>query len=184
MVKARVQRLVGVTALLFSRWSDRDRLTAAASHDSLTGLANRETFRNAFDSIRMPSALLYIDVDRFKLVNDRFGHDVGDRVLVEVADRIAAACRPEDVVARLGGDEFVVLLSGTSQSVAYEVGQRILKDVAAPLMMGDGPDRVAVSMGLAPVTNVDDTVSAADHAMLRAKRNGRAQLVLAGSSKS
>ena len=138
-VLSRVRRLVDATALLIARWHDRDRLVAAATRDPLTGLANRDAFADALDDCTDQATLLYIDVDRFKAVNDRHGHDVGDRVLVEVARRILTACRPNDVVARFGGDEFVVLLNGIDVATGAEIGQRIVDAVAAPLDAVDEP---------------------------------------------
>jgi len=175
-VAARIHRLVDATALLFARWNDRDRLVAAATRDPLTGLANRDAFADALAGADPSSSVLYVDVDRFKDVNDRYGHDVGDRVLIEIARRIAAACRPSDVVARFGGDEFVVLLDGVDAARAREVGERILEEVVQPMPGIAEPDRVTVSVGLAPVAS-PDAVEVADHAMLRAKREGRDRLV-------
>lgn len=178
-VRSRVRRLVDATALLIARWHDRDRLVAAATRDPLTGLANRDAFADALADCADEATLLYIDVDRFKAVNDRHGHDIGDRVLVEVAERIVAACRPNDVVARFGGDEFVVLLNGVDVARGEEIGGRIVDAVAAPLVGVEGVERVTVSVGLAPVVRRDDAVEAADRAMLEAKRSGRARLARA-----
>lgn len=179
-VLSRVRRLVDATALLIARWHDRDRLVEAATRDPLTGLANRDAFADALAECAEGSTLLYIDVDRFKAVNDRHGHDVGDRILVEVARRIVAACRPSDVVARFGGDEFVVLLNGVGIDRGRQIGERILATVAAPVEGLDDLDRVTVSVGAAPVDERDDAIHAADTAMLRAKRDGRDRLASAG----
>jgi diguanylate cyclase (GGDEF)-like protein len=176
-VVSRVRRLVEATALLIARWQDQDRLVTAATRDPLTGLANRDAFADALADCAAEAILLYIDVDRFKAVNDRHGHGVGDRVLVEVARRIVAACRPNDVVARFGGDEFVVLLNAVDVQHGTRIGQRIVHSVAAPLADSDGLEGVTVSIGLAPVVRGDDAVQAADVAMLEAKRAGRARLI-------
>ncbi|MCO8128235.1 GGDEF domain-containing protein [Acidimicrobiia bacterium EGI L10123] len=178
-VLSRVRRLIDATALLIARWHDRDRLVAAATRDPLTGLANRDAFADALAECADEATLLYIDVDRFKSVNDRYGHDVGDRVLVEIARRIVAACRPDDVVARFGGDEFVVLLDGIGLEQGRQIGERIVEMVAAPNEDLADLAPVTVSVGLAPVVLRDDAVQAADTAMLRAKRDGRARLVTA-----
>lgn len=180
-VRSRIQRLVDATALLFARWHDRDRLVSAASRDPLTGLANRDAFADALAAVDGAATLLYLDVDHFKTINDRLGHGVGDDVLVEIARRIATACRPGDVVARFGGDEFVVLLPGVDQQPAREIGERIMASVRAPLEQLGPDERVTVSVGLAPFRgDRDDAVEAADLAMLQAKRDGRARM-LAGT---
>lgn len=176
-VRARIARLVDATALLIARWHDRDRLVAAATRDPLTGLANRDAFADALAEADADSSVLYVDVDHFKAVNDRFGHDAGDRVLIEIARRVGAACRPSDVVARFGGDEFVVLLNGIGPEQAREIGERIVALVCEP--MPDLPDleRVSVSVGLARLE--EDVVDAADQAMLQAKRAGRSRVITA-----
>jgi len=176
---ARVTSLIEVTRMLASRWRDQDRLMLAATRDSLTGLANRDSFHDALATSQGLVTVLYIDVDRFKDVNDRWGHAVGDQVLAEVAHRIESACRPTDVVARFGGDEFVVLLTDVDAAVARRVGERIVAAVSAPLQLVTGPDHVTLSVGLASVTRDDDPLDLADRAMMAAKRLGRDRLVMA-----
>lgn len=174
---ARVASLIEVTRMLASRWRDQDRLLWAATRDSLTGLANRDAFHDALAATTGPTAVLYIDVDHFKDVNDRWGHAVGDRVLALLADRIQGACRPGDVVARFGGDEFVVLLRDVDQSGALDIGERIVAAAGAPLDLPSGPDRVTLSVGVAPAAPDSDPVDVADRAMLSAKRLGRDRVV-------
>ncbi len=178
-VLTRIQNLCQVTALLHERWRDRDRLVLAATRDTLTGLANRDALTDAISEAVEPSAVLYVDVDRFKSVNDRYGHAVGDRVLVEIGRRIVASCRPGDVVARFGGDEFVVLLDGIDLETAEAIGQRIVDTFTEPLGVVGAPDHVSLSVGLAACRPGSDPVDLADRAMLVAKRSGRAQLVVA-----
>ena len=106
------------------------------------------------------SALLYIDIDEFKGINDEFGHEIGDRVLRSVAERIRGACRPVDLVARFGGDEFVALLDGASSTDAVAVANRIIGLTSSPLDIDGGPDRVHVSVGVATIDDADDALRA------------------------
>ena len=176
---ARVSGLIDVTRMLAGRWRDQDRLLAAATRDSLTGLVNRDSFHDALAEADDSIAVLYIDVDRFKAVNDRWGHAVGDRVLAQLAERIERSCRPDDVVARFGGDEFVVLLRDVDETTALRIGERIVAAAGEPLGLPLGPDRVTLSVGLAPVVPERDLVDLADRAMMSAKRLGRDRVVIA-----
>jgi diguanylate cyclase (GGDEF)-like protein len=156
---------------------------AAATTDALTGLPNRRYFeeyvellgkgRRADDAI----GILMVDVDRFKLLNDRHGHATGDVVLRAVARTIAAAVRDQDVPARFGGEEFVVLLRNPSRAVALEVGERIRGAVEQIDLRRVGVEKVTVSVGATVgdggSERVADLVEAADRALYRAKRFGR-----------
>jgi len=185
-VRAMLHRLADVTELIMTRWIERERLTLAATRDSLTGLSNRAGLFAAMEShADLDISLLYIDVDEFKSVNDRFGHRIGDLVLAEVGRRLEAACRSGSLVARLGGDEFVVVLSGVDIDEARGVGERMIEAVAAPLEIPGGPERVTISVGVAPAPGLQrderaswDLIDVADEAMLNAKREGRARLVM------
>ncbi len=127
------------------------------------------------------SGVLYIDIDRFKAINDTHGHTVGDSILVEVARRITATCRSGDEVVRLGGDEFVVVLHDIDPATVTPIGSRMVDAVAEPLPDGVGVDQVTASVGAAMGTgDVRDLVSAADLAMLTGQRRGRNVLTTAG----
>lgn len=174
-VARRLLALCNATAMLIERWDDQDRLHGEATTDALTGLGNARLLSAHLRSTPAESAVLFIDVDHFKEVNDTFGHSAGDRVLVTVADRIVESCRQNDVVTRIGGDEFVVVLSGADRQVASGIGHRILDSVSRPLDIDGGPERVSISIGVSSMLH-DDPLEAADLAMLRAKRAGRGRL--------
>jgi len=121
--------------------------------------------------------VLMIDLDRFKPINDTLGHEVGDRVLVEVAARLQRAVRKADVVARLGGDEFVVLLAQVLDLAQLEaLATRLVQAVSQPMVLGDARVQVGVSVGVALPPGdgqaLKDLMLAADQAMYRAKRQG------------
>jgi len=160
-------------------------LTFQAKHDSLTGLANRMTLTDRLDQtlarVRRHGhmcGVFYVDLDRFKTVNDTLGHGVGDQLLTEAAVRIRGAVRETDTVARLGGDEFVVLfedIEGIHR--ATDMAQRIIGVLQQPFRLGDDDPRVGASIGIALSTNgaesAETILANADIAMYRAKNNGR-----------
>ncbi len=160
-----------------------------AATDALTGLPNRRYFdeylgllarrRRAEDRI----GVLMVDIDRFKRLNDTYGHAVGDHVLREVAQAIAGAVREGDVPARFGGEEFVVLLRNPGPRVAAEVGERVRRAVADLDLRRLGVPGVSVSVGVAvaerPDAQLDEVVDEADRALYRAKRAGRDRVVAA-----
>ena len=153
-----------------------------AHHDPLTRLPNRlffgERIRVALEQAETAScALLLMDLDGFKLVNDQLGHLIGDTLLVAVADRLRHLCRRDDVAARIGGDEFAVLLSAISRLDALAVAQCIVAAVSAPYDLGqDVSARVGASIGVAcaPEDGLqpDLLISRADRALYAAKRAG------------
>jgi len=160
-------------------------LNHQAFHDTLTGLANRALFfdrlSHAMDRSARESnsvAVLFLDLDDFKTVNDSFGHPAGDQLLVEVAKRIRAATRPGDTVARFGGDEFAVLVeAGSMPLAAQEVAERII-DALVPtfrVLTNDVAMRPSIGIAIAerPLETPDDLLRDADLAMYVAKRNGK-----------
>ncbi len=176
------------SAALARVYSMREAETRAAT-DALTGLPNRRYFdeylgllarrRRAEDRV----GVLMVDIDRFKKLNDTFGHAVGDHVLREVARAIAEAVREDDVPARFGGEEFAVLLRNPSPEVAVEVGERVRRAVASLDLRRLGVPGVSVSVGVAvaetPDVTLDIVVDEADQALFRAKRAGRDRVVAA-----
>jgi diguanylate cyclase (GGDEF)-like protein/PAS domain S-box-containing protein len=160
-------------------------LNHQAFHDTLTGLANRALFfdrlSHAMDKSgrgASPVAVLFLDLDDFKAVNDSFGHPAGDELLVEVAKRIRSATRPSDTVARFGGDEFAVLLeTGTMPQAAQVVAKRII-EALIPTSRIHGNDfalraSIGIAIALRPQVTPDDLLRDADLAMYVAKRNGK-----------
>jgi diguanylate cyclase (GGDEF)-like protein len=154
-----------------------------ATHDDLTGLANRPALltdlQNRLDR-GAKTAVLFCDLDKFKSVNDTFGHDVGDEVLVAVADRLSSTCRPEDVVSRLGGDEFVVACEVTDLAAARAVADRLAAALAPPIPTNRGNLVVTASVGVRMVEcgKAADALKGADTAMYVAKNAGRGRAAL------
>ena len=157
---------------LVLRWTHQvARLDAAAHTDVLTGLPNRRSLFDLLDNDRRGGALLFCDLDHFKPVNDQHGHQVGDDVLREVADRLRACVRADDVVARTGGDEFVILAHGATTGQAAELGRRISTALRVPFIVPGGTVDLGISIGIAGTdAPLSDTVLArADQAMLADK---------------
>jgi len=157
-----------------------------AQTDALTGLPNRRYFeefcsllarrRRAGDGI----SVLMVDIDKFKNLNDRYGHPVGDLVLRAVGEAIARTVRDDDVPARIGGEEFAVLLRNPGPNVAAEVGERVRLAVRAIDLEAVGVPGVTVSVGVAnarPDEPIPAVIDRADQALLRAKRGGRDRVV-------
>jgi diguanylate cyclase (GGDEF)-like protein/PAS domain S-box-containing protein len=171
-----------------------ERLRHDARHDPLTGLLNRHAFSEAADRICARAerhgwtvGMLYVDLDGFKEVNDAFGHETGDRVLVETAERLTTTVRGDEIVARLGGDEFAVLLASPDNHVAaIDVAERIQDVISRPIAGLPEDVRVGASIGIAIRSHDGIEMSAlmrnADEAMYRAKRNGKARWELSADT--
>ncbi|MDQ2802759.1 MAG: EAL domain-containing protein, partial [Pseudomonadota bacterium] len=160
------------------------RIAHMARHDALTGLPNRLLFRDRMDEAvaRLGRgeafALLYLDLDNFKTVNDALGHAVGDQLLRAVTDRLQACLREVDTVARLGGDEFAVILPGTANAdAARQIARRLINVVGDRLEIGGHAIAVGVSIGVALApgdgATADTLLMHADLALYRAKAEGR-----------
>ena len=160
-----------------------------AHHDALTKLPNRAMFSDRLGYAirhlkRHPNqrfAVLFIDLDRFKMINDTLGHHVGDLFLVEIANRLSACVRDNDVLARLGGDEFVVLLDTLTSDDVEEVATRIIASIAKPYVIEANTLYSNASIGIALCTsnyiNADEILRDADAAMYQAKSLGRGRYV-------
>jgi two-component system, cell cycle response regulator len=181
----------GATILKFTYQDALDeqlarQLYESAVYDGLTGLYNRRAFDErlraelAFANRHAkPLALLIADIDHFKRINDEHGHPFGDQVLREIARRLAATTREEDVLARFGGEEFIILCRETDGNEATALADRMRSVVAAELRLDGGPPiRVTISIGLALSSGADavdeaNLIKAADAALYEAKRRGR-----------
>jgi diguanylate cyclase (GGDEF)-like protein/PAS domain S-box-containing protein len=163
-------------------------LVHQALHDSLTGLANRALFNdrvaNAVARARRGDtglAVVVIDLDEFKLVNDTHGHPAGDAVLAQVGQRLLACIRDGDTVARLGGDEFAILLEGVTRPEVAPISARILAAFAEPVAVNCGPLAIQASVGVAHsddgMLDTADLLGSADVAMYAAKEGGKGRLV-------
>jgi diguanylate cyclase (GGDEF)-like protein len=176
---------VDVTAMKLAQ----HQLSAAALHDPLTGLPNRALLRDRLSQCVETArrhgrvvAVVFLDLDRFKQVNDTLGHATGDAVLVAVAERLASCARASDTVARVSGDEYVVVCVAEEEEQAKALAQRLVDEVNKDLDVDGRRLSVTVSAGLAiarPGDALDDVVQVADEAMYAAKAKGGAALVVA-----
>ncbi len=190
-LRAEIAEVEAAKALLETQGREletaNESLAALARTDPLTGLSNRRHFFEHFESelYRQPSrlAIILIDIDHFKRVNDAYGHQVGDGVLIDFAAVVRRSVRKSDMVARVGGEEFAVLLPEAGLDDALAVAESIRKNVSeAPFRLGDDPDgRVTCSLGagavaLPPRPRAELLYRQADDALYEAKRNGRNRL--------
>jgi diguanylate cyclase (GGDEF)-like protein len=178
-----IARLHGLVALLSETLRSAEQ---QATHDQLTGLANRRLFHARWEQSLSeaggPTSLLYIDLDGFKPVNDTLGHEAGDGVLVEVADRLRGLVRAGDVVARLGGDEFAVIMPWTDEATASAIAQRLVTELSQPFALGARPVSIGASVGAviaAPNADPEAELRRADTAMYAAKAAGRGRVEFA-----
>jgi len=165
----------------------QEKLEQLAHYDSLTNLPNRSLLNDRLKVAmafalrnRSKLAIVYIDLDDFKLINDKFGHNAGDYVLQVVAQRLLATARANDTVARIGGDEFIVLLNNESNMSYKALLQRLLNTLLQPISLTESAVVVSASLGVALFPGTADSPEAliqqADKAMYSAKRNGKNQI--------
>jgi diguanylate cyclase (GGDEF)-like protein/PAS domain S-box-containing protein len=184
-ITGEIREVVGVSRDVTERKRVEEHIEYQAYHDALTGLPNRRLFRDRLTvalaharRLKHPLAVMFLDLDRFKVVNDTLGHSIGDEFLRAVAIRLQSALREEDSVARMGGDEFTVLLADLKTSNdAAKIAQKVLDTVAQPLQIDGTELFLTTSIGIALFPSDGDTAEAllanADHAMYRAKDAGR-----------
>ena len=179
-----VDACVHLSALAIERKEARAQIARLAYHDMLTGLPNRTQLRQLVnqaiegcpDGSRI--ALVFLDLDHFKDVNDTLGHSVGDELLVELTRRLRARVRPGDLLGRLGGDEFVMVLPNCDPAKASLTATSITEALASPLRLGDREVPMSASIGISiypdSATDIDTLIQQADAAMYQAKEAGRA----------
>ncbi|HEU4905903.1 MAG TPA: GGDEF domain-containing protein, partial [Solirubrobacterales bacterium] len=183
--------LLGALVLVWSRTEKMQELRLQASQDPLTGLKNRRRFEEDLRGElarsrreRTIGAVMMLDLDNFKQVNDTLGHPVGDRTISEIAAVLTARMRATDVVARLGGDEFAIVLPRCDLDEAEEIAEAIAKAIRLHTLPGEAAPPITASIGIAAFgpqsEGYDAVLSAADNAMYEAKRAGRDHVRVAG----
>lgn len=180
-----LEKATHLTSLAIQHYRSEEKINNMAYHDTLTGLPNRRYFMNhaklAIDSYETSSPLkigiMYLDLDRFKIINDSLGHNIGDLLLIEVANRLMECVGREDVPSRQGGDEFTILLKQTSEEEAAGIAQRILDKLSAPFCIEGQELFVTPSIGVSLFphdgSTLDVLLRKADIAMYQAKKKGR-----------
>jgi len=185
------ERTISLRKEILERERVQDQLRHQVMHDSLTGLPNRGFLRERIDRVLTPAwrgsrlrcALLYLDVDRFKIINDSLGHLAGDEVLKQVATRLLDCVRAPDLVARLAGDEFAILLEEVELPAdATAVAQRVMDALSVPMLIGGKELQVnasvGIAMGEAHYVTADEVLRDADLALYRSKELGRKRFEL------
>jgi len=170
--------------------SSNELLKAASTHDHLTGLPNRRLMierltseESSVDRRRPPFSIALIDIDHFKTINDDYGHDAGDTLLIVISAALTESLRDSDLCARWGGEEFLILLPETTGEGAHNIADRIRLQIEAlrtPAIPAEA--HTSVSIGLAehrPTTSYTETIKRADRALYEAKRGGRNRIALA-----
>ncbi|HYP90267.1 MAG TPA: diguanylate cyclase [Polyangiaceae bacterium] len=173
--------------------SERDNLRRDSQTDPLTGLLNRRSLHAEVSSrceTRDRFGVLFMDLDHFKSVNDRFGHEMGDRVLVAVSAVLKTALRPGDIVGRYGGEEFVAVVAGAGPESARLVAERLRRAIEGMVPPKGGPAKLTISIGTTVFDprqadeRTEDLLHRADMALYAAKRTGRNRVVLVGPGQS
>ncbi len=177
-----IQGIVGNGRDVTDRVKETAGLAYQATHDALTGLANRALLLDHLDIAiarakrsGIPIALYYMDIDGFKKVNDTYGHSAGDKLIVTVTERLKEATRPGDTIARIGGDEFVMLAEGILDiTTALSIAERVRKAIHKPMLLADETINISTSIGisLSRSSNAQTMIDEADSALYKAKHHG------------
>jgi diguanylate cyclase (GGDEF)-like protein/PAS domain S-box-containing protein len=184
-------QFIGLISDISAEEEARQRIEFLALHDALTGLPNRAQFNEVLDATLKAQALgrhalLFIDLDGFKPINDSLGHEAGDEALKIVAGRLRHVLAASDFVARLGGDEFVVIVRDLPDAAtARSIATRIIEAIGRPMNLGTSERRMGASIGIALIVPQDkadasEILTAADNAMYIAKRAGKGRIAMAG----
>jgi len=182
-------RQKSLLAQVFARGVEAQRL---AETDALTGLANRRGLGAEYErraSAHEPVSLLYIDLDNFKVMNDRLGHHVGDTLLREAARRLELACQQQGFASRHGGDEFLILVPHLDLAQVTELARRILKELAKAFVCASGETvtlraSLGAALGSAPAERLEELIVRADHALYAAKSTGKGGFVVASHNQT
>ena len=188
-VVERTRELANTVKQLQVEIEEREKIAAEldflANHDALTGLPSLRLCKDRLDQSlaearrnRQTSAVMFVDLDGFKEINDQYGHDFGDMVLKTTADRIKSEIRETDTVARIGGDEFVIILSSLPETaIAERIAATVIEQVAKPLKIKDVEVTITASIGISLYpehgTTAEKLIRAADKAMYEIKRKGK-----------
>ena len=176
---------IGVLTDISLLKQSQDKVAHLASHDTLTNLPNRTLFNDRLSQAMIQAgrlknhlALLFVDLDRFKVINDGLGHHAGDKVLINVSKRFKEVLRTEDTIARVGGDEFIVILEGLKNPLgAGQIAQNIIDELSKEMRIDEHTVRVGASIGISIYPNdgvvADELIRQADIAMYAAKESGR-----------
>lgn len=178
-----VDACVHLSALAIERKEARAQIARLAYHDMLTGLPNRARLRQLINQAiegcpaGKRAALVFVDLDHFKDINDTLGHGAGDELLIGLTQRLRGKIRPGDILGRLGGDEFVIVLSDCDADGASRIASSITEALASPLRLGDRQVPISASMGISiypdNASDIDTLMQQADAAMYKAKQAGR-----------
>ena len=179
----------GIARDITEQYEAQKKLYYISNHDTLTGITNRHSLYNKLDFIIADSkrnhktfALLYIDLDEFKNINDTFGHETGDLLLKEVTKRINKDIRQNDIFARVGGDEFIIILTDVESSFIAKIAKIILDTLKHDFILKSKKISISVSIGIATYPkngeDIDTLLKNADIAMYRVKNSGKNNFTL------
>lgn len=181
LVLAVMTPLLDLTAVALKRTRELAELERRATTDQITGLLNRHAFASALDRVVHRAAIIYIDLDDFKSVNDQYGHTLGDRLLHVVGRRLADALGDDDLVGRIGGDEFAVFCDAVSGTEAQRAGERVVAALNHVFVIDGHRISTGASVGVAfteAETSGRELIDTADRALLKAKALGKGQAVV------